>query len=117
MRPAVPLALSIIFIGCMRGPTSRAEPQLWQRVASPSECIFDEVPRNLPKGVPIALDQSFNAGLMAQIAEQPVREPLCWYEVSTSELLLRTGGCDSAVAANWSLARIEVFSCHKPVSG
>jgi hypothetical protein len=56
-----------------------------------------------PAGRPILLERDFEAHLLEQLTQQALHEPLCWYEVSDAQLLLRTGGCNYPV--NFTFAR------------
>jgi|SRR5882672_6726127 len=124
MRYTTALGLALIVCGCapQTAPQSEPqEPQKWQRMAPIPDCLSDIRHREPSEGIPVVLDEKSKARLLEQLDQNlpNLREPFCWYEISSTEVLLRAGStCNCPVdfhyrnlESNWSLTKIDVPQC------
>jgi hypothetical protein len=118
MRTSTSLTLTLVVLTCGVQVSAQSEAHLWQPDPSPAaECTADDVEGGPPPDQPVLLERQFEAKLMELVTVQPVREPHCWYEVSSRELLLRMGPCDERVyvhlrniASGWSMEKVDVIT-------
>jgi hypothetical protein len=119
MRLALCVGLAVIASGCEREPPAQLNQDAMRRPSPVADCTADLRERGRPTDRPIELEQNLRSELTKQLGEQDIRAPLCWYEVPGGDLLLRaTSVCGGPMefqfhkgAADWQVARINVYAC------
>jgi hypothetical protein len=115
LRIILCVMLALGAAGCASTPTTPAESAPWRRVPSLPGCVGAGSQWDLRSQISIRLQPEFQATLMEQVKQQPLEAPLCWYQISSGDLLLRAGNfCGLSQEAQfhsdgskWALVRIE----------
>jgi len=104
--------------GCASTPTTAIDAQ-WRRVPSVPGCIGTSSQWDLRNQFSVRLQPELQTTLLDQFKQQPQQQPLeaplCWYQISSGDLLLRAGnfcGLSQEVqfhqdGPRWALVRVE----------
>ena len=101
--------------GCASPPATPADGAEWLRVKSVPGCVSADSQWDLPDQFSVRLQPELQTTLMAQLKEQSLETPHCWYQIPSGDLLLRAGSfCGLSQEAQfhkdgsrWALVRVE----------
>jgi hypothetical protein len=109
------MVMAVSGSGCASTEGTSAVDVPWRRVASVPGCVGAGSKWDLPDQISIRLQPALQATLMEQLKQQPLEDPLCWYQIPSGDLLLRAGSfCGLSQEAQfhrdgsrWALVRVE----------
>lgn len=101
--------------GCANTAAPSKDSVQWRRVKGVTGCVSPDSRWDLADQMSIRLQPELQATLMEQLKQQPLENPLCWYQTRSGDLLLRAGSfCGLSQEAQfqrdgsrWALVRIE----------
>jgi hypothetical protein len=101
--------------GCASTPAAPEGGAPWRAVKGVPGCVNADSQWDLPGQISIRLQPEFQTTLMEQLKQQPLENPLCWYQTRSGDLLLRAGSfCGLSQEAQfhrdgsrWALVRVE----------
>ena len=115
LRIVLWMMLAMSAAGCASTPAPSSDGAQWRPVKSVPGCVGAGSQWDVPDQVSIRLQPELQAALMEHLKQQPLEAPLCWYQISSGDLLLRAGNfCGLSQeaqfhqnGAHWALVRIE----------